>query len=517
MPTLKLTLTNRITFPTTGLPPELLQELREDFTHDNPERRQIGRLENAVKARPRDFRLRAQLSAAKKADEKIATHEERNDQFSAPRGGYGRIVEMLERAGFTTEIDDRRSDGDVLVGPVVGKLTHAPWSFQEDMLSAAIDGVTGIVLGETGCGKTQFAFMLALALQRPVLVLVHSRALLDDWVRRAQEEAGIAKGDIGILAGGERKIRPLTVGMVQTVAKHGAKYCSTFGAVIADEIEKFAAKTLFESANLFTARYRIGIGAQFKRKDGKEFLIRDLFGDVLLEVSRDQIGDKILDVEHRLIETDFAPDWYLKAAPGTRSYLFDRLIDACWTNKERNRLLARVAAAEVKAGNPVLAFSHRREHVRILEGDLRRELPELPADATGVMLGGASDKAEFDRCTAGFRANKLLFAGTTYMAASVGINLPSLPVGVLATPTHNNDSRIRQTQGRLRRTAVGKTSARLYIPWDWKCFGLAPLRKSLRFAPDKTFVLVEGRWVPGKERLAELERHEGTDIFTAER
>lgn len=396
-----------------------------------------------------------------------------------------------------------------------GKLRNEPWSFQNDMLDAALEGVNGMVLGETGCGKTQFAFMLALAVERPVLVLVHSRALLDDWVRRAQEEAGIVRSDIGILAGSEKKIRPLTIGMVQTVVNHGHAFANTFGCVIADEIEKFAAKTLFESADIFAARYRIGIGAQFKRKDGKEFLTRDLFGDVLLEVSREAIGDKILDVEHRLVETDFAPEWYLRASPSTRPFLFDRLIDAARVDKTRNAVIARIAAAEVKASNPVLAFSHRREHVRILEADLRRELPELSGESTGVMLGGEADKAEFDRCTAGFRAGKLVFAGTTYQAASVGINLPSLPVGILATPTHNNDSRVRQTSGRLRRTAAGKTTAKLYVLWDRRCFGLAPLRKSLKFAPQKTFVLVDGAWVNGREVLDRIERAENTDPFTA--
>ena len=42
----------------------------------------------------------------------------------------------------------------------------------------------------------------------------------------------------------------------------------------------------------FTARYRVGVSADERRKDGKEFLIRDLFGGVAVEVPKGEMVDK---------------------------------------------------------------------------------------------------------------------------------------------------------------------------------------------------------------------------------
>lgn len=481
--------------------PEAAEELRKAFTYDNPDRAEAARLEKAVRAQPHNRKLKGMYYGALKAPATMSTYQEAEGGFTLARGSLSRAREILEANEGTVEEIDRMSDGDPRLGPVRGELRFDPWDFQTRMLDAAIEGRQGIALGPTGSGKTVFAFSLALAVRVPTLVLVWSSALMKDWIRRAQEEAGIQPEDIGVIGGGEERIRPLTIGMVQTITRHGRKYASLFGCLIADEIERFAAQSLYDAVDIFPARFRIGVGAEYKRKDGKEFLTSDLFGEELIRVAREEVGNKILDVEHRLFETGFAPGWYTTLPAAGRGYAFNQLVDAAMVSQDRNKLLARMAAAEVKAGFPVLAFSHRREHVRMLEADLRREVPGLAGDATGIMLGGKADEAEFERCTKGFRAGTLRFAGTTYQAASVGINLPSLPVGLCATPTHSNASRLNQTQGRLRRIADGKTGARLYVPWDKGCFGFAPVRASLRLAPEKTFVLHEGKWVDGREYL----------------
>lgn len=495
--------------------------LRTEFTHPNPDRRDIPRLQKAVDVQPHNRKLRGMLMGAMKSPESMPTWRDTNgygdETLSLARGTLERAKEIVKEHE-RVELRDRMSDGDPQLGPVRGVMKYSPWDFQARMLEASLAGFQGMALAPTGSGKTVFGFLLALAVQVPTLVLVWSSGLMKDWMRRAQDEAGLREDDIGYIAGKDRKIRPLTIGMVQTLTKAAPTYVNTFGCVIADEIEKFAAQTLYAVGDVFPARYRIGIGAEVKRKDGKEFLTRDLFGPELIRVSREEVGDKILDVEHRLFETEFAPAWYLGIPEGAaRGYAFNQLVDAAIVDKDRNALLAKMAAAEVREGMPVLAFSHRRDHVRMLEADLRREVPELGADATGVMLGGKPDEAEFERCTKGFRDGKLRFAGTTYQAASVGINLPSLPVGMLGTPTHNNTSRLNQTQGRLRRTAEGKAGARLYVPWDRGCFGMAPLRASLRMAK-VVKVLVGNQWVDGRDYLkreeAREEAHEKSlDIF----
>lgn len=506
-------------------------ELRAEFTYDNPEKAALKRLEGALRGSPNNKRLRGAYFAAQKAPEKITTWAgDGEGRLSFARGSLERVLAIVERHE-PYAADDQTTLGDPAVGPIRGAMQLELRPYQERLVETGLERRQGLMRSPTGSGKTVACYALALRVGAPVLVIVWREALLKQWVQRAPRELGIRPDDVGTIGGGKvDRVRPLTIGMQQTLLARGERYAGTFGCVIADEIDRFAAKSLYATADLFRARWRIGVGADERRKDRKEFLIYDQFGDVLVAIDREELGDAVIDVEHRLVPTDFAPQWYVDMPEQARGYAEDRLLDAMIADDARNRLAARLAAEEIKAGQQVLAFAHNRAHVRRLEADVRREVPGLPAAATGAMLGSPADRPEFDRCVDGFHAGALRFAATTYEAGAYGLDLPSVSRGVAVTPIHRNRSKLNQVCGRLCRTSAGtgKKDAVLYSLWDRKLFGLAPLRASLRLAPERTRVLLGGRWVDGREVLRdakddELEpaaleqRYAGDDLITAVR
>ena len=122
------------------------------------------------------------------------------------------------------------------------------------------------------------------------------------------------KSSIGIIQGKRRSMKPLTIAMQKTLAQNPltAEEMNYFGVVICDEVQLFAAKTFIKAVDPFPAKYRVGISADHRRKDKKEFLIHDLFGGVAAEISRNELISLgvIVDTEIRVVPTDFQAPWY---------------------------------------------------------------------------------------------------------------------------------------------------------------------------------------------------------------
>lgn len=149
-----------------------------------------------------------------------------------------------------------------------------------------------------------------------------------------------------------------------------------------------------------------------------------------------------------------------------------------------------------------MLFSHRVEHCRRLEADVRRRLA-VSADATGLLLGGAGNEAEFARTRAAFKDGSAVFAAGTYQAIGYGMDLPSVARGVATTPIHSNRSFFGQVRGRLCRRSekTGKTDARLYVLWDVGVYGRRPLENMCRWNKRVLVRDERGAWVSGRTYL----------------
>lgn len=327
----------------------------------------------------------------------------------------------------------------------------------------------GIVVHNSG--KTLMALACLPRLGQRSIVIVRDRNLLEQWIQRAEENLGIKPKEIGIIASGKRRVgKQLTVALQQTLYSKAfdlQEYAGMFGAVVVDEVHDAAARTVQETVDAFPARVRVGFSADHTRKDRKEFLIEDLFGNVIFEVGKDNLEKigAVVPVVVRLVPTDFRADWYANAPPEERD--FTKLVTEMSTDQSRGALVRQVVQELVKAhAVPALVFTHRREYAARLAEE------ELPADGipTGLLLGSAGNAEQFEESKTLLLSGVLKVAVGTFKAVGQGIDIPNVMAGVCATPIGANRQFFGQVRGRICRVVPGKRVGHLYYIWDRHVF-----------------------------------------------
>jgi superfamily II DNA or RNA helicase len=502
-----LTVDSRVRIPTRGLSEEVVDRLREEFDHKNPRHGALAAMGRPTYSEPR----------------KIATYQDESRHLlSVPRGGLQRVRDILRRAGLEWDADDRRSEGAQDLAGRIPTHTVTLWEHQEAAVVAAIAKENCIIRAPTGSGKTTMGFAIASRVNLPTLVIVPTTGIFNQWLERAQTELGLKKSDIGIIKGKTRRIKPLTIAMQKTlsmmVEAGDTEILDTFGCVIGDEVHLFAARTFFAAVDPLRARHRYGISADERRKDRKEFLIYDVFGQVAYQVERDVLIERevIVDTEVYVVPTDFRADWYgvppdeedddgASEASSKEGVDFGRLLDEMAADPERARLALYCVRTILAAGRQALVMAHRREHCRSLD----RSLVEAGV-TSGFLIGGDDYATEFDKTLAGLKAGDVRAAIGTIQAIGYGIDLPTIGDVVLPSPVAGNGFLYNQIRGRVCRSdkGSGKEDSRFWYLWDRHVFGLKHVRNLVRW--NKHVLVLDGaQWVEGRAYIKAHRKKKG--------
>lgn len=488
---------NRVRLLVREIGQDAAEAVRREFTHLNPARRKLdARIDALGRSKSRPPQYYALLASQKREPSALATWREEGGELSVPRGGLARLRHVLSEAGVEIDTIDGRVEG------TAGRHEHEHrvelWPFQEPVVDAILQVEQGIIRSPTGSGKTTSLIAAIARAGLPTLVVVTTTNLLDQWVRRFRVELGLEEHEVGVLKGSTRRVRPITVASQQTLWRCADEYSDAFGFVAVDEVHLSAAKTFVDVVDVFRARYRVGVSDDERRQDGKEFLIYDLFGARIAEVPQELPNELgfTLDVELRVVLTDFDAPWWHEIDPSTRPDRMKDLLDEMVEDRKRNELATSLVLAEVAQGRQVLAMTHRREHCHRLRAEIAAVDPRV-----GLMVGGAgADQREFERSVVGFLGGELASAVGTYQAVGTALDLPSVSRGVACTPIHKNPKFLRQVKGRICRSAKGKEDAVLYYLYDPKIFGKAGLANLVRWT-NSVLVRSGDAWVPGKEFL----------------
>jgi superfamily II DNA or RNA helicase len=482
MSRLRVVVDNRVRLPTGTLPEGFEGELQAAFDHPNPQWQKLRGMGYSTKGEPAVVR----------------TWRYEPGAVSFPRGGMGRVRDALRRYGVAYEVADERVSEERAAIPGV---RQEPWPFQRACADALIARENALLRAPTGGGKTSIAIACAARLCVPTCFIVWNSGLFEQWRVRLQKELGLRERDVGVIRAGKWNLKPVTVAMQQTLSAKGelpAEVNRYFGCVIADEVQRAASDTMYAAVDQFGARYRFGISADERRKDGKDFVTRDLFGDVAAEVDREQLVREgfILDVEIRVHRTSFEAPWYGHPSEG-RELDNHRLLEELTSHAARNGMVVSAAMREVEAGEQVIVLSRRVEHCKLLCRMLVAE-----GVTTGFLLGGADNRLEFRRSVAGLASGEIRVGVGTYEALGTGIDLPSVAVAVAATPIAGNKQFFNQVRGRVCRTAPGKSGARMHYFLDpavhpGHLHNLVKWNESVR-------VFTGGGWVNGRAYVAGL-------------
>ncbi len=202
--------------------------------------------------------------------------DERSKAFRAMGLYYRDIIDFLEISGF----DYRDYVLNLLPCPELSCSIRLR-DYQKQAVDAWIAGnKRGIVVLPTGSGKTLVGIKAISLLNTPSLVVAPTLDLVDQWRSRLKEEF---KEEVGILGGGEKEIKALTVSTYDSAYIHADRLGNKFGLLVFDEVHHLPAKGYRNIAEMFASPFRMGLTATFEREDGLHKDLNRLVGGKVFE------------------------------------------------------------------------------------------------------------------------------------------------------------------------------------------------------------------------------------------
>lgn len=337
----------------------------------------------------------------------------KKDGMHFPTGLISKAIDYFRENNFEWELSDLRpvfptkEYGLALSGlSLYDKQPFELYPYQKDAVEKSVNQQRGIIKIATGGGKTRVACGIIAALGvRPVIFYVTSKDLLLQ-AKRDLEEVLLLNGqpiDIGIVGGGYKKIRDITVMTVQTAIRavgekyikfddedendntdiddiksditgliHSAKLC------ICDEVQHWRAETCQIIAdNSTSCRWRYGMSATPWRDAGDDILVDACFGRQIVDVNASWLIKNDYLVRPSIA---FIPIKNMKGQSlGPYQSVYK---SAIVENDLRNRTIAKLADNLVNMGRTVLVLVQQIHHGENLL-DLIPNAVFIHGDSTG--------------------------------------------------------------------------------------------------------------------------------------
>jgi len=284
----------------------------------------------------------------------------------------------------------------------------------------------GVLEAPCGTGKTVCALEIMRFLGRSTLVLVHKEFLMNQWRERIKEflpgiKVGVWQRD-QMDSGLDYDV---VLGMVQSVVSPSREYppalFNSFGMVVTDEVHRFAAPLWQTAITKFPAKYRLGLTATPKRRDGMEYIFYYHIGNIASQIAH----------------TNRIPTIYKLTLPtqlNRRDYIFPwngdintaKLVTLLASSNPRTAyIMARLHEA-LERGRKVMVLSERREHVEYM-------LKTFQDDSRFSEFTGSKYMGQMKQVALTEAEGADAIFGTYQMAAE-GLDIPDIDTLLMATP-----------------------------------------------------------------------------------
>jgi superfamily II DNA or RNA helicase len=205
-----------------------------------------------------------------------STWDERSKAFRAMALYYKDIIGFLKTSSF----DFCDHVLNLLPCPVLQSRIKLRDYQRQAMDAWVASDKRGIIVLPTGSGKTLIGIRAIALLNMPAIVVAPTLDLVNQWRSRLEKELGV---DVGVLGGGERDIKAITVSTYDSACIHADKLGNRFGLIIFDEVHHLPAEGYRSIAEMFAAPYRMGLTATFEREDGLHSDLSWLVGGKVFE------------------------------------------------------------------------------------------------------------------------------------------------------------------------------------------------------------------------------------------
>ncbi len=380
-----------------------------------------------------------------------------------PRGLLPLLQQLVDSAGSTLRIDDRRGAGTKQDFRFTATLRPE----QQDAADAITATEQGILVAPPGTGKTVIACAAMAHRGTSTLILVDRKALADQWRKRVRELMDEECGQIG---GGRAKTTGrIDVALLPTLARRDnvAELTAGYGLVIADECHHVPAAAFSHVMNQIRAKYWVGLTATPYRRDKLDELMHHQLGQVTHTMSpaaphqlphhEHDIPAPALALE--LHRTTYAYDGDADpSAPGGISVIYKDLV----ANEERLVQIYDDVMAAYRRNSRILLLTTWKAHLESFRS--RFEAAGLdPVVFSGAMTAKARHAA-VERLAAIDDLQPVLVLGTgSYIGE--GFDYPKLDTLFLAAPI-SFKGRLVQYAGRIIRPYPGKALATVHDYYD---------------------------------------------------
>ncbi len=213
--------------------------------------------------------------------------DSRVSAFRAPAHRYPDLLAGLRAANIPVE--DEIYSSRTLPGEWSG-LELRP--YQEASLRAwNIAGRRGIVALPTGAGKTRIAMAAIAECNVPVLCLVPTRVLLDQWFQQLSRHYS---AHVGIYGDGTHELAPITVATYESAYRNIGQLGKYFELLVVDEVHHFGLGMRNEILELAIAPKRLGLTATLPKNDLQIKGLQKLIGPNVFELAIHDLSGKYL-------------------------------------------------------------------------------------------------------------------------------------------------------------------------------------------------------------------------------
>lgn len=473
----RVTLADGVRIDCNGLPPSIVNRLRNLAAFRNPEYAKRLRMHLPVWGVPRVVDL-SSLDGG---------------ELVLPRGCADSALSVLRDAGAEPFVAEGRTEGRRIHARFCGELRGTQQPCKDKLVGHDL----GVLVAPTGFGKSVIAASVIATHQVSTLVIVPNTALLGQWResltrflqindeppvmltstgRRAKHQPGV----VGVIGDG-RSLRSgiVDVALAGSLFERGevagesvvSPFVAEYGMVIVDEAQHVAASKVLEVLGAVRAHYVYAMTATPKRDDGLDRILFLECGPLRHEVAvADQIEEQGM---RRLLVPRFSvarPD--LEVRP-----TWHQVVDYISASEERNHLVATDAARAMRCGRTPLVLTRRVEHARTLAGAISGLVDALGASV--ILLVGSDDDATRRQRIEELQAvptDRPLCVVATGSYVGEGFDLDRLDTLLLAGPVAFEGT-LAQWVGRLHRVREGKTEV---VVLDYADFAIPMLDREWR-------------------------------------